>query len=132
MITDVNQVTLVKSCHLISRNGFIITKIMSSQIVANAWVRLSRYQNAAATSREYAERFPRRHHPGPREIDRTGLKILENNKNIQSIISVNTNILLRRFRLKFLRIMYSTSCYKERLNFENTLRAPKIWISKKI
>ncbi|KAJ3631139.1 hypothetical protein MTP99_012286 [Tenebrio molitor] len=28
------------------------------------------------------------------EIDRTGLKILEN-KNIQSIISVNTNILLR-------------------------------------
>jgi hypothetical protein len=42
------------------------------------------------------------------EIDRTGLKILENNKNIQSIISVNTNILLRRFRLKFSRIMYST------------------------
>jgi hypothetical protein len=41
------------------------------------------------------------------EIDRTGLKILENNKNIQSIFSVNTNILLRRFRLKFLRIMYS-------------------------
>jgi hypothetical protein len=62
---------------------------------------LSRYLNAAAASREYAEG--------------------ENNKNIQSIISVNTNILLRRFRLKFLRIMYSTSCYKERLNFENTL-----------
>jgi hypothetical protein len=90
---------------------------------------LSRYQNAAAASREYAERFPERRHPGPRqlliyysgEIDRTGLKILENNKNIQSIISVNTNILLRRFRLKFLRIMYSTSCYKERLNFENSL-----------
>jgi hypothetical protein len=40
---------------------------------------------------------------------------------MQSIISVNTNILLRRFRLKFLRIMYSTSCYKEHLNFENTL-----------
>jgi hypothetical protein len=38
----------------------------------------------------------------------TALKILENNKNIQSIISVNTNILLRRFRLKFLRIVYST------------------------
>jgi hypothetical protein len=36
-----------------------------------------------------------------------------NNKNIQNI--------LRKFRLKFLRIMYSTSCYKERLNFENTL-----------
>jgi hypothetical protein len=51
-------------------------------------------------------------------MDRTGLKILENNKNIQSIISVNTNILLRRFRLKFLRIMCSTSCYKERVNFE--------------
>jgi hypothetical protein len=89
---------------------------------------LSRYQNAAAASREYAERFPEKYHPGPRqlliqyslEIDRTGLKILENNKNIQLIISVNTNILLRRFRLKFLRIMYSTSCYKERLNFENS------------
>jgi hypothetical protein len=90
---------------------------------------LSRYQNAAAASREYADRFPERHHPGPRqllikysgEIDRTGLKILENYKNIQSIISVNTNILLRSFRLKFLRIMSSTSCYKERLNFENSL-----------
>jgi hypothetical protein len=69
---------------------------------------LSRYQNAAAASREYSERFPERHHPGPREIDRTGLKILENNKNIQSIITVNTNILLRKFRLKFLRIMYGT------------------------
>jgi hypothetical protein len=42
------------------------------------------YQNAAAASREYAERFPERYHPGPRqlliyysgEIDRTGLKIL--------------------------------------------------------
>jgi hypothetical protein len=34
------------------------------------------------------------------------LKILENNKNIQSIVSVHTNIVLRRFRLKFLRIMY--------------------------
>jgi hypothetical protein len=52
---------------------------------------LSRYQNAAAVSREYAERFPERHDPGPRQlliyysgdIDRTGLKILENNKNIQ-------------------------------------------------
>jgi hypothetical protein len=67
---------------------------------------------------KYAERFPERHHPGPRQllilysgqIDRTGLKILENNKNIQSIISVDTNIVLRRFRLKFLRIMYSISC----------------------
>jgi hypothetical protein len=54
-------------------------------------------------------------------MDRTGLKILENNKNIQSIISVNTNILLRRFRLKFLRIMCSTSYYKEHVNFENIL-----------
>jgi hypothetical protein len=87
-----------------------------------------RYQNVVAASREYAKRFPERYHPGPRqlliysgEIDRTGLKILENNKNIRSIISVNTNILLRRFRLKFLRIMYSTSCYRERLKFENTL-----------
>jgi hypothetical protein len=29
-----------------------------------------------------------KYHPGSGEIDRTGLKILENNKNIQSIISV--------------------------------------------
>jgi hypothetical protein len=29
---------------------------------------LSRYQNAAAASREYAERFPERHHPGPRQL----------------------------------------------------------------
>jgi hypothetical protein len=76
-----------------------------------------------------AKRFPERHHSGgglvinlvQRRNGQTGLKILENNKNIQSIISVNTNILLRRFRLKFLRIMCSTLCYKERVNFENTL-----------
>jgi hypothetical protein len=91
------------------------------------WAMLSRYQNAAAASREYAERFQKDTVLGQLlikysgKIDRTGFKILENNKNIQSSISVNTNILLRRFRLKFLRIMYSTSCYKERLNFENTL-----------
>jgi hypothetical protein len=29
-----------------------------------------------------------KYHPGSGEIDRTGFKILENNKNIQSIISV--------------------------------------------
>jgi hypothetical protein len=29
---------------------------------------LSRYQNAAAASREYAERFPERHHPGSRQL----------------------------------------------------------------
>jgi hypothetical protein len=29
---------------------------------------LSRYQNAAAASREYAERFSERHHPGPRQL----------------------------------------------------------------
>jgi hypothetical protein len=29
---------------------------------------LSRYPNAAAASREYAERFPERHHPGPRQL----------------------------------------------------------------
>jgi hypothetical protein len=55
------------------------------------------YQNATAASREYAERFPERHHPGPcqysREIDRTGFKILENNQNIQSIISANTIVI---------------------------------------
>jgi hypothetical protein len=26
------------------------------------------YQNAAAASKEYAERFPERHHPGPRQL----------------------------------------------------------------
>jgi hypothetical protein len=67
MSMDVNQ-KYCQSCHLISRNGFIITKIMSSQIVANAWAMLSRYQNAAAASKEYAERFPERHHPGPRQL----------------------------------------------------------------
>jgi hypothetical protein len=94
---------------------------------------LSRNQNAAVASRKYAERFPERHHPGPRqllieysgEIDRTGLKISENNKNIQSFISVNTNILLRRPRLKLSRTMHSISCYKEPLNFEYTLYIKK-------
>jgi hypothetical protein len=76
---------------------------------------LSRYQNAAAASREAESTqsdFQKdtilghvSYYSG--EIDRTGLKILENNKNIKSIISLNINILLRRFRLKFLRIMYS-------------------------
>jgi hypothetical protein len=64
MSMDVNQ-KYCQSCHLISRNGFIITKIMSSQI---CWATLSRYQNVAAASREYAERFPERHHPGPRQL----------------------------------------------------------------
>jgi hypothetical protein len=58
-------------------------------------------------------------------MDRTGLKILENNKNIQSIISVDTNILLRIFGLEFLGIACSTSCYEERVNFENTLYSKK-------
>jgi hypothetical protein len=70
---------------------------------------LSRYQNAAAASREYYRAISGKTPSWARlviikyseEMDRTGLKILENNKNIQSIISVNTNILLRRFRLKF-------------------------------
>jgi hypothetical protein len=32
------------------------------------WATLSRYQNAAVASREYAERFAERHHPGPRQL----------------------------------------------------------------
>jgi hypothetical protein len=64
---DVNQ-KYCQSCHLISRNGFIITKIMSSQIMLlYVGATLSRYQNAAAASREYAERFPERL-PGPRQL----------------------------------------------------------------
>jgi hypothetical protein len=63
---DVNQ-KYCQSCHLISRNGFINTK---HRYVANVgiWAMLSRYQNAAAASREYVERFPERHHPGPRQL----------------------------------------------------------------
>jgi hypothetical protein len=34
----------------------------------NICAMLSHYQNAAAASREYAERFPERHHPGPRHL----------------------------------------------------------------
>jgi hypothetical protein len=58
---DVNQKYCQSLISLISRNGFIVSKIMSS----NAWAMLSRYQNAAAASREYAELFTERHHPGP-------------------------------------------------------------------
>jgi hypothetical protein len=56
---DLNQ-KYCQSCHLISRNSFIITKIvlMHGQC----------YLNAAAASREYAERFPERHHPGSRQF----------------------------------------------------------------
>jgi hypothetical protein len=43
-----------------------------------------------------------------------------NYKNIQLIVSVNTKIWLRRFRLISLRTMHSTPRYKERLNLENT------------
>jgi acyl carrier protein phosphodiesterase len=81
------------------------------------------YQNIE--SRGYAERFSESYHPGPRQFinlaqRRNGLKILENYKNMQSIISVNTNILLRRFRLKFLRITYSTSCYTSNASTSKT------------
>jgi hypothetical protein len=62
---DVNE-KYCQSCHLISRNGFIITKIMSSQICCCMYGQ--RYQNAAAASIEYAERFPERHHPRPRQL----------------------------------------------------------------
>jgi hypothetical protein len=70
MSMDVNQ-KYSQSCHLISRIGFNIMKIMSSQICCQCiWAMLSRYQNAAAASREYADRFPERHHPvpGPRQL----------------------------------------------------------------
>jgi hypothetical protein len=68
---DVNQ-KYCQSCHLISRNGFIITKIMSSQICCLMYgkcyhvsrMQLRRTQSIA----EYAERFPERHHPGPRQL----------------------------------------------------------------
>jgi hypothetical protein len=92
--------------------------------VANAWAMLSRYQNASAASREYCKAISRKTPSWATSV----INLVQrrnrqdrNNKNIQSIISVNTNILLRRFRLKFLRIMCSISCYEERLNFENTL-----------
>jgi hypothetical protein len=71
-----------------------------------------------------AKRFPERHHSEgggglvinlvQRRNGQDRTKILENNKNIQSIISVNTNILLRRFRLKFLRMMCSRNASTSR------------------
>jgi hypothetical protein len=84
----------------------------------------SRYQNAAAASREYCKAISGKT-PWARLVinlvqRRNGEDRTQNFRK-QSIISVNTNILLRRFTLKFLTIMCSTSCYKERLNFENTL-----------
>jgi hypothetical protein len=55
MSMDVNQ-KYCQSCHLISRNGFINTK---HRYVANVgiWAMLSRYQNAAAASREYVSYY---------------------------------------------------------------------------
>jgi hypothetical protein len=41
---------------------------------------LSRYQNAAAAPRKYAERSPERHHPGPRQL----LTVLGQNSTGQS------------------------------------------------
>jgi hypothetical protein len=37
-------------------------------LLYNVWATFSRYQNAAAASREYTEWFPERHHPGPRQL----------------------------------------------------------------
>jgi hypothetical protein len=93
---------------------------------------LWRYQNASAASREYCKAISGKTPFWARLIinlvqgrngqDRTwNFEILENNKNIQSIISVNTNILLRRSRPKLLRTTRSTPCHKEHVNFENTL-----------
>jgi hypothetical protein len=46
----------------------LLEKLSAHRYVANVWAILSRYQNAAAASREYAEGFPERHHPGPRQL----------------------------------------------------------------
>jgi hypothetical protein len=51
---DVNQ-NYCQNCHLISRNGFIIRKIMSSQIPMLQMHRQSHYQNASAASGEYCK-----------------------------------------------------------------------------
>jgi hypothetical protein len=64
MSIDANQ-KCFQTCHLISRNGFIITKINNEH--TDVLAMLTRYQNAAAAPREYAERFAKRHHPGARQ-----------------------------------------------------------------
>jgi hypothetical protein len=129
---DVNQ-KYCQSCHLISRNGFIITKIMSSQICCQCMGNVIMLLECSCCVQRVRRTISRKTPSWATSVinlrqrrnrqDRT--QILENNENIQSIISLNTNILLRRFRLKFLRIMYSISCYKELLNFENTLYIPQ-------
>jgi hypothetical protein len=48
--------------------ALLLAKKLAHKYVANVWAILSRYQNAAAASREYAERFPERYHPGPRQL----------------------------------------------------------------
>jgi hypothetical protein len=63
---DVNQ-NYCQSCHLISRNGFIIRKIMSSQIhmlqMHGQCYHVIRMHLQRPES--IAKRFPERHHSGP-------------------------------------------------------------------
>jgi hypothetical protein len=62
---DVNQ-NHCQSCHLISRKGFIIRKIMSSQIcwqMHGQCYHVSRMHLQRPES--IAKRFPERHHSGP-------------------------------------------------------------------
>jgi hypothetical protein len=59
---DINQ-KYCQSCHLISRNSFIIRKIMSSQICCKCTGNVIRMQLRRPEST--AEQFPERHHPGP-------------------------------------------------------------------
>jgi hypothetical protein len=66
MSMDVNQ-KYCQSCHLISRSVYHYENNELTDMLLMYMAMLSRYQNAAVASREYAERFPERHHPGPRQ-----------------------------------------------------------------
>jgi hypothetical protein len=121
---DVNQ-NYCQSCHLISRNGFIIRKIMSSQICCKCMGNVITLSECICSVQRVLQSDFRKDtilrgggglviNLVQRRNGQDRTKILENNKNIQSIISVNTNILLRRFRLKFLRMMCSRNASTSR------------------
>jgi hypothetical protein len=76
--------------------------------------------NAIRMQLRHRERFPERHKPEPHqysgEIDRIGLKILENYKNIQSIIN-----LLRIFTLVILFLNSDINSLREAVTAECAL-----------
>jgi hypothetical protein len=61
---DVNQ-KYCQNSHLISRNGL---SLQNNELTDMLLKYGQCYQNIAPTSREYAERFSERFHPGPRQF----------------------------------------------------------------